>query len=144
MVDCLVFISSIIKDLNHSNSERRIIYDYEKFGDSPTCLGDSVNLDGVTALVQGYGLTEKETSPNKLLETYVTIISNKKCQKLMDSKLRSSNSKFPADAKEVVAEALPDGLNNHMLCTSGIRDQKTGTFSVSAKKERKNMYIFWI
>ena len=55
----------------------------------------------------------------------------------MDSKLRPSNSKFPADAKEVVAEALPDGLNNHMLCTSGIRNQKTGTFSVSANKERK-------
>ena len=34
-------------------SERRIIYDYEKFGDSPTCLGENNGIDGLEALVQG-------------------------------------------------------------------------------------------
>ena len=34
-------------------SERRIIYDYEKFGDSPTCLGETNGIAGLEALSQG-------------------------------------------------------------------------------------------
>ena len=45
-------------------------------------------------------------------------------------------SKFPEDAKEFVVKSLPNGINDHMLCTAGIKDTKTGTFSVSANKEK--------
>ena len=34
-------------------SERRIIYDYEKIGDSPTCLGETNGIAGLEALSQG-------------------------------------------------------------------------------------------
>ena len=76
-------------------------------------------------------MTEEGIGSNKLLETYVTIMTNAHCQKSMNSRLQSS--KFPADAKEFVVESLPDGINDHMLCTTGIRDLKSakGTFSVS-------------
>ena len=40
-------------------SGRRIIYDFDKFGDSPTCLGQvGEKLDGKEALLEGYGLNE--------------------------------------------------------------------------------------
>lgn len=87
-------------------------------------------------------MTEQGTGPNKLLETYVSIISNAKCQKLMNSRLRRSNSKFPNDAKEFVVKSLPNGLNDNILCTAGLRNEKSGTFSVSA--HYKNMYFFFI
>ena len=97
-------------------------------GDSPTCLGDPGNLEGVKALVQGFGLNEKGQSLG-LLETYVDIISNKKCQDSMNWRLNST--KFPENAKEFVLESLPDGLNNHMLCTQGILNEDSGYYSVS-------------
>ena len=34
-------------------SERRIIYDYEKFGDSPICIGETNGIAGLEALAQG-------------------------------------------------------------------------------------------
>ena len=79
-------------------------------------------------------MTEDGIGSNKLLETYVDIMTNAQCQRSMNSILQSS--KFPDNAKEFVVESLPDGINDHMLCTTGIRDQKTGTFSVSANKEK--------
>ena len=38
---------------------RRIEFDYEKFGHSPSCLGSNTNIvNGKTAVVQGYGRAE--------------------------------------------------------------------------------------
>jgi hypothetical protein len=48
---------------------RRIIYDYDRFGDSPSCLGKKdANLEGIVAVSQGYGLTEtgEENCLNRL------------------------------------------------------------------------------
>ena len=111
--------------------ERRIIYDYDTIGDSPTCLGDAANLDGVEALSQGFGINDKGESPGKLLETYVTIISNLECQDDMNWRLKLNGTKFPNDAKEFVLESLPNGLNNHMLCTKGILNTDSGYYSLS-------------
>ena len=41
-------------------SERRIIYDYDKFGDSPTCLGENNGISGLEALVQGKEIIVEE------------------------------------------------------------------------------------
>ena len=47
-------------------SERRIIYDYDKFGDSPTCLGENNEISGLEALVQGMEIiVEKLNSGDK-------------------------------------------------------------------------------
>ena len=38
---------------------RRIEFDYEKFGHSPSCLGSNTNIfNGKEAVVQGYGRAE--------------------------------------------------------------------------------------
>ena len=109
--------------------ERRIIYDYDTIGDSPTCLGDTDNLDGKEAVLQGYGINEKGELPGKLLETFVEIISNKDSQESINWRLESKF--FPKRGKIYVMESLPNGLNNHMLCTQGILDTDSGSFSVS-------------
>ena len=83
-------------------------------------------------------MTEEGIGSNKLLETYVIIMTNAHCQRSMNSRLQSSN--FPDNAKEFVVESLPDGINDHMLCTTGIRNLKSaiGTYSVSTiNKEKK-------
>jgi len=38
---------------------RRIIYDYKKFGDTPTCISSGKDIIGKAAISQGYGFTEK-------------------------------------------------------------------------------------
>ena len=66
-------------------------YDYEKYGDSPACLGADKDLDGQVALVQGFGITEDGTPPDGILEANVTIISNSQCEQEM-SNLKSKYS----------------------------------------------------
>ena len=82
-------------------------------------------------------MTEEGIGSNKLLETYVNILTNAQCQRSMNSRLQSPQ--FPENAKEFVVESLPDGINDHILCTTGIRDPKSakGTYSVSTNEETK-------
>ena len=37
---------------------RRIIYDYDMFGDSPACISSGKPIEGKAAISQGYGYTE--------------------------------------------------------------------------------------
>ena len=104
-------------------SERRVIYDYEKYGDSPTCLGEENDLDQQIGLVQGFGITEDGTAPDNVLEANVTIISNSKCTSEMD--------KMNKLYKEEIGNALPHGLSDKLLCTQGIWNKKKSVFTVS-------------
>jgi hypothetical protein len=54
-------------DIAVSELGRRIEYDYDRFGDTPTCLGAENDLEGLTAIVQGYG----RTSEGKLLSNKI-------------------------------------------------------------------------
>ena len=104
-------------------SERRVIYDYEKYGDSPACLGEENDLDQQIGLVQGFGITEDGTAPDNVLEANVTIISNSKCTSEMDKM-----SKLYTDE---ISQALPNGLSDILLCTQGIWNKKKSVFTVS-------------
>ena len=56
---------------------RRIEYDYDIYGDSPSCLGSNNNIiDGKTAFVQGYGYTEEGKFNWKFLKIIVIIEQN--------------------------------------------------------------------
>ena len=37
---------------------RRIIYNYDRFGDSPACISSGKDIVGRAAISQGYGYTE--------------------------------------------------------------------------------------
>ena len=86
-------------------TERRIIYDLEKFGDSPACIGKEKNLENQVALTQGFGITENTTDlayfKPKLLETNVTLISNDDCY----NKIRKAR---PCPFIQILSRFYPD------------------------------------
>ena len=62
---------------------RRIEYDYDKLGDSPTCLDKGQDNTNKLATVTGYGVNEDVKSVKVAQETNVTIISNDQCEKYL-------------------------------------------------------------
>ena len=115
-----------INNLKSSNlltikfAERRIIYDFDKFGDSPACIGKEKNLENQVALTQGFGITENTTDlaefKSKLLETNVTLISNDDCYNKISVITLAS-------LKGSAKRAMPEGVTDQMLCTLGIVKQ---------------------
>lgn len=47
--------------------ERRVLYDFEKYGDSPTCLNQEENIAGSEVFLQGSGLTEERDKAGPLV-----------------------------------------------------------------------------
>ena len=109
----------------HQFTERRVIYNFEKYGDSPACVGKDRNIKNQIALTQGFGLTENTKDlleERPLLETNVTIISNDECYnkfKMVDN----------VNIKSIAKSAMPNGVTDQMLCTLGILKQ-TGNVTV--------------
>jgi len=101
--------------------ERRVIYDYEKYGDSPACLGKSLDLASKKGLVQGFGINEDGIATGGVTEVDVNIISNDVCQQEMSA----LKSKYGKEANE----ALPDGLTPAILCTKGRWNKKKSVFT---------------
>ena len=98
--------------------ERKILYDYETYGDSPTCLNTECDIDGKEATLQGFGKTETGEFPNKLLETKVKTITNEECKNWMNTIFRNNTIK-----------GLPNGINMTILCTRG-NEYEQGKYSV--------------
>ena len=100
---------------------RRLEYDHERFGDSPTCIDQNVeDMSGRMGKVQGYGEQEDGTS-GTLQETTVTIIDNDLCK----ARLRHNISASQAD----LAKALPFGLSGGQMCAQGIYNKNRDIFS---------------
>ena len=107
---------------------RRIDYDYDKFGDSPTCLDKpDQNHEGEIATVQGYGV-KADGSRGRLLEANVTVISNELCKEYFNY-----NSTVDKAIKRKIDTALPNGLNYGFLCAQGKMRASDGAFSGSCK-----------
>jgi len=104
---------------------RRVEYNFDKFGDAPSCLDQNLDKIGRLATVQGYGLTETGER-GELLETNVTVITNDDCKRILDFNATSSNSRKKID------NALPFGLNYGLLCARGEMNEK-GVFRGSCK-----------
>ena len=92
------------------------MFDYEKYGDSPTCLNEDCEIAGKESILQGFGKTETGDFPNKLLETTVNTITNREC-KIAN---RNAGDQIPQ---------LPYGINRTILCTMGI-EHEGGEYSV--------------
>ena len=60
-------------------ADRRIIFDFEAYGDSPVCLNREKLLKDQLAITQGFGITETGLIPTNALETEVKVISNEEC-----------------------------------------------------------------
>ena len=121
----------MMKSCNSKLLERRIIYDYETFGDSPTCLvKKDLESSQLFATVQGFGLTENGLPQNNLLETRVIVLNNLyECQQ--DMKILLKGDKLSEKEKSEINKALPYGLNEHLICTKGIYNNYTKIYTVS-------------
>ena len=158
---------SLYSDIALVEFARRIEYDYDKFGDSPSCFGTGKNLDGRLAITEGYGFTEhgekKEyfamprivqtlksvtftcgssilkliacfwcfsssigSTSSFLLTTNVTIINNSDCAEYLRTNTTGKSLNIAR-----LKSALPMGINDQLLCSTGIEDKDNiGAFSV--------------
>merc|ERR1712062_149624 len=90
---------------------RRIIYDYEKFGDSPTCIGEEKELPNQLVLLQGFGQQAKEGSEGELLELPLQTITNDECYEEF-----SDLGKYDF-VKSKIRATLYEGITDQVLCT---------------------------
>ena len=95
------------------------MFDYEKYGDSPTCLNKECEIAGKESILQGFGKTETGEYPDELLETKVKTITNTECNNWMTSLFNDTKIR-----------ELPYGIKRTILCTQGIKSD-AGIFSVS-------------
>ena len=92
-----------------------------QYRDSPYCLDQDQRTDvhsGVTAIVQGYGLTEKEHY-GTLLEANVTILSTEECRRILRYNATSSRI-----TRKLLTGALPFGLNEKFVCAQGRQNEE--------------------
>ena len=108
---------------------RRIEYDFDKFGDTPSCLDQGIDITDKIATVQGYGTTETGTK-GKLLETNVTVISNQMCKEILNANITGPNGD---NNRKKILQALPLGLNYGLLCAQGIFKEDKKIYTGSCK-----------
>jgi hypothetical protein len=113
-------------DIALSEVSRRVMFDFEKYGDSPMCCGDLGLMVGKQALVQGFGLTEKGQQSAGLLQANVTIISNENCAQILKHNV-SDHMLY----KHRTKNTLKYGIIDQVMCSVGTKDEKTGNTSVS-------------
>jgi len=105
---------------------RRVEYNYDLFGDTPSCIDQGQDNEDRTATVQGYGLTELGER-GELLETNVTVINNEYCKEILDS-----NTTDNKNARSKIDSALPKGLQYGLFCAQGDMNEE-GIFKGSCK-----------
>ena len=82
---------------------------------------------GVTAITQGYGLTEFATH-GTLLETNVTVITTEECRQILRHNATSSRL-----TRNLLTRALPFGLNDTFVCAQGMQNEKVNRTLFTAK-----------
>jgi len=106
---------------------RRIEYDFDKYGDSPSCMDQGIDITDKIATVQGYGTTETG-SKGSLLETNVTVISNQMCKTILNHNVTGNDNN-----RKKILQALPLGLEYGLLCAQGIYQEDKDIYSGSCK-----------
>ena len=116
-------------------SERKILYDFEVYGDSPTCLNDKFDIANKDAYIQGFGVTNKfnaNVEEKQLFEGQVVTVSNENCT--LWTQANADELEFlplPYGNGSTFGE-LKHGINKEILCSRGIV-QADGVISVSIK-----------
>jgi len=113
---------SLYDDIAVVELGRRIVYDYDKFGDTPFCLdqGEKTFYEE-TATVQGYGLTEN--GDNRLAgDQRHHHHNNKQCLEQFESNITDTINKGAIVGQ--LCKALPTGLNDGFLCARGIQSEE--------------------
>ena len=110
------------------------MYDFELYGDSPTCLNDKFDIANEVATIQGFGVTDKDNSnaeEGQLFEGQVVTVSNENCTKWTQA--NADEFEFfplPYGNGSTFGE-LKHGINKEILCSRGIVQADGETISVS-------------
>ena len=96
-------------------SERRIIFDYDTFGDSPPCLSDMTELeDEGVANIQGVGLDENGDF-GRGLEAELRTMSMESCKDWAEY-----NATVSRNFRNLLKRHLRKGLTDDVVCAHGI------------------------
>jgi len=107
-------------DITLVQLERRIPFNYTKYGDTPDCIpGKNVDFTNEIGTIVGFGKTEAGTLAKELLEVNVTSISNAECLK----QYIYNNTNTGRYAEKEICKAIPDGFGDGMFCTKGIYNE---------------------
>ncbi|XP_040581572.1 CLIP domain-containing serine protease C9 [Lepeophtheirus salmonis] len=118
-------LPSLYNDIAVIELGRRIKFDYDTYGDSPSCLGRTEDtLVGQEAISQGYGFTEDKVTSDILLQSFNNIISNRDCADFL-----SHNSSSHINYQTRLKRALINGINEQLVCTMGQRNETSGVYS---------------
>ena len=133
-----------------SFTERRVLYKYDKYGDSPTCLNGNFDISNKNATIQGFGIAEEGESAKGIpREATVITTTNENCTQWIKQNSKSFESANQAlkYGKGYTFAELSDpiscgnylnsdptlclkGIHNGIFCSWGIENED-GSFSVS-------------
>ena len=123
--------------------ERRIEFNYEKYGDSPVCLGEEFDLPNQNAFLQGFG-QQADESAGELLELELRTLQNEECY---DEFVRIANEPISPrrpnrknGIKTTIQSALYDGITDGILCTTILCDGTNTDLARSAKCVRMKSF----
>ena len=117
--------------------ERRVEFNYTKYGDSPVCLSEEVDIPNQKVFSRGYGQQADDTY-GELLQIELETLTNEECynrhlfvsetflygssgQKLIKT---GTNNFLKNEITNSIKEALYDGITDQVLCTVTTCDGK--------------------
>jgi len=117
-------LESAYYDIAVMELERRIIYNYTEYGDTPACIGEKLDLDSQPGILQGFGTQPNETI-GTLLEIPLRVLTNEECYKDFLKESDQINTQ--------VKKTLYDGITDQILCSKLTCDENDFT-NTSNKK----------
>ena len=106
------------------------MFDYAKYGDSPACLSDQLDLPDQNLLLQGFGIQANDV-PAELLELQLKTISNEECY--ADLSNQKNQSGFNPSDSTKISHSLYEGVTDQILCTKFTCNLENNNTELSAK-----------
>ena len=98
--------------------DQRIIFNYTEYGDSPTCVGENLDIVNERALYQGFGVQPgNQEITGELLELQLKVISNEDCYQKLDNYIKTNINAY--NVRSQIKETVYDGITDQLLCTEG-------------------------
>ena len=122
--------------------ERRVEFNYTKYGDSPVCLSEEVDIPNQKVFSRGYGQQADETT-GELLQIVLETLTNEECynrhltvsetflhdrsgQKILKF---GTNDFLKNEITNSIKLALYDGITDQVLCTVTTCDGKDSSLN---------------
>ena len=112
-------------------TERRVEFEYAKYGDTPACLSDELNLPDQNLLLQGFGRQATDEKIGELLELELKTISNEECYADLTS--QKNHRGFNPGNSTRVRNSLYEGVTDQILCTKLTCNLEENNTELSAK-----------